>query len=133
MRGVGVAILVGALLGGVARPAAADEPRQAATTPGSRGQHRALWTVVGAGAGFAAGLVLGLRWFDDATYSERKIFTMAVILGAGGAVAGNLAARGQSAAATPGAPRIAGSVDWRQSSQFAHMATRLRAHVQPLE
>ena len=54
---------------------------------------RVLWTVVGAGAGFAAGVYLGFNKFDDATYSDRKIWTTALVGAAAGGVAGALLSR----------------------------------------
>jgi hypothetical protein len=54
---------------------------------------RAIWTVVGAGAGFAAGVYLGFAKFDDATYAERKIWTTAIVGAAAGGVAGALLSR----------------------------------------
>src|SRR5687767_151912 len=52
--------------------------------------NRAAWTAVGAGGGFALGAYLGFRWFDDATYSDRKIWTTAILSTIAGGVAGFL-------------------------------------------
>jgi hypothetical protein len=51
---------------------------------------RTAWTLIGAGVGFGAGMLLGLRKFDDARYAERKIMTTALIGAAAGGLAGNL-------------------------------------------
>jgi hypothetical protein len=48
---------------------------------------RAVWTVVGAAAGFTVGLCAGLRAFDDAIDSDRKIWTLSMASAAGGAAA----------------------------------------------
>ena len=47
-----------------------------------------VWTLVGIGAGFGAGVFLGLHAFDDAINSDRKVWTSAIV----GAAAGGLAA-----------------------------------------
>ena len=52
-----------------------------------------LWTVAGAGAGFAAGVFIGLNKFDDALYSDRKVWTSAIVGAAAGGVAGALLSR----------------------------------------
>lgn len=48
---------------------------------------RALFTLLGAGAGFGAGLWFGLSKFDDAIDSDRKVWTSMIV----GAVAGGAA------------------------------------------
>jgi hypothetical protein len=63
--------------------------QQQPTPPtGSSQKYRAILTIAGAGGGAAAGLFIGLAKFDDATYSERKVTTAAIVGGAGGAVGG---------------------------------------------
>jgi len=52
-----------------------------------------IWTAIGAGAGFAAGVFIGLNKFDDAVYADRKIWTTAIIGAAAGGVAGALLSR----------------------------------------
>ena len=54
---------------------------------------RVVWTLVGIGAGFGAGLFLGLNAFDDATNSDRKVWTSALVGAAAGGLAGNLLSR----------------------------------------
>jgi hypothetical protein len=56
---------------------------------GSTGK-RALWTLVGAGAGFAAGMFFGLSKFDDSIDSDRKVWTSAIVGAVGGGVTGAL-------------------------------------------
>ncbi|MGE0815405.1 MAG: hypothetical protein AB7O28_23655 [Vicinamibacterales bacterium] len=68
-----------AVLIGVVCAAGPVEARDAATV---------AWTAVGAAAGFGVGLLGGLRAFDDAVHSDRKVWTTAVIGGAVGAVVG---------------------------------------------
>ena len=65
-----------------------DSSATSNTTP-----RRVIWTVIGAGAGFAAGVYLGFAKFDDATYAERKIWTSALVGAAAGGVAGALLSR----------------------------------------
>jgi peptidoglycan/LPS O-acetylase OafA/YrhL len=81
-------VLIGLL---AAVPAFADTgeraPKASSTTK------RVVWTLVGAGAGFAAGVFIGLNKFDDALYSDRKVWTSAIVGAAGGAVAGALLSR----------------------------------------
>ena len=82
----------------LATPAFADtgrEPEKSTATkaPSSATCKRVIWTVVGAGAGFAAGVYLGFAKFDDATYAERKIWTTAIVGAAAGGVAGGLLSR----------------------------------------
>ena len=60
----------------------APPPRASSTTK------RVAWTLVGIGAGFAAGVFIGLNAFDDAINSDRKVWTSAIV----GAAAGGLAA-----------------------------------------
>ncbi len=77
----------------LATPASADPARHTAgsskSAPAS-GTKRALWTAVGVGAGFAAGLFIGLNAFDDAVNSDRKVWTSALVGAAAGGLAGNL-------------------------------------------
>ena len=88
---IGLIGLVG--LGIFVAPASADpvaraaRPTKAAATSGSK---RVLWTVVGIGAGFGAGLLIGLNAFDDAIDSDRKVWTSALVGAAAGGLTGNL-------------------------------------------
>ena len=51
-------------------------------------KNRTIFTIGGAGGGFALGIAVGLAAFDDATNSDRKVWTTAVLSGIGGAVGG---------------------------------------------
>lgn len=62
----------------------APAPPPRASSPAAR----LVWTLIGGGIGFGAGLLLGFSKFDDATYAERKIMTTALIGAAIGGVAG---------------------------------------------
>jgi hypothetical protein len=59
-------------------------------TPRSGDSHkyRTTFALAGGGGGFALGLVAGLAAFDDATNSDRKVWTTAVLSAVGGAVGG---------------------------------------------
>ena len=57
------------------------------TSAHHRAPRRVLWTLVGAGGGFGIGLFVGLKRFDDAINSDRKVWTSAIIgAGAGAAI-----------------------------------------------
>lgn len=74
-------------------------PARAQAAPASQASHRAsatkriIWTVIGAGAGFAAGLFFGLDRFDDAVNSDRKVWISAIVGAVAGAVAGGTLSR----------------------------------------
>lgn len=69
-------------------PAAADSGREQAPAGKSNTGKRIAWTIVGAAAGFGAGLFLGLNQFDDAVNSDRKVWTSALVgAGIGGVTA----------------------------------------------
>ena len=55
---------------------------------GQSHKNRTIFTIVGAGGGFAAGLFGGLAAFDDSTNSDRKVWTTAALSSVGGAVGG---------------------------------------------
>jgi len=82
----------------LAVPALADTGRERGQSGDSNAtanatRKRVIWTVIGAGAGFAAGVYLGFAKFDDATYAERKIWTTAIVGAAAGGVGGALLSR----------------------------------------
>lgn len=87
-------------------------------TPAARGRgFKPVWTAIGAGAGFGLGVWIGFRKFDDATYSERKIWTTAIVSAAVGGVLGFLVDRRQARSSNPSltAPApIAAPGEWRQ-------------------
>ena len=100
MRRITTAFLLMALLAAV--PVAAEpkragtEPKRAPAAKSSSTNKRVLWTVIGAGAGFAAGTFIGFNKFDQAVYAERKIWTTAIVGAAAGGVAGALLSRNTS-------------------------------------
>jgi len=51
-------------------------------------RYRTIFALAGGGGGFAVGTFAGLAAFDDATNSDRKVWTTAALSGVGGAVAG---------------------------------------------
>ena len=83
----------------------------------------ALWTIVGAGAGFGLGLFLGLNAFDDAINSDRKVWTSAIAGAAAGGTLGYLVGRSQRSASTPAASAALTEREVRSLAQ----SVRLRA------
>jgi len=127
-------LLCAALLGSVlCQPGlSADEGRAAPRTPPrASSTKRVLWTIVGAGAGFGAGLFLGLNAFDDAIDSDRKVWTSALVGAAAGGVLGNLFSRDrgpspQLRSITP--PRASPEIrlEWRRSVDRDGLEERVR-------
>jgi hypothetical protein len=62
--------------------------QQTAPQSGESHNYRTLFTLAGGGGGFTVGLVAGLAAFDDATNSDRKVWTTAALSAVGGAVGG---------------------------------------------
>lgn len=60
-----------------------------------------LWTSIGAGAGFGLGVYFGLRAFDDAINSDRKVWTAAIAGAAAGGVLGYFVSRGGRPPSSP--------------------------------
>jgi len=85
--------LVGLLLCHV--PVSADTAGRspASTTKASSSSKRVIWTLVGIGAGFGAGVFIGLNAFDDAINSDQKVWTSAIVGAAAGGLAGGLLSR----------------------------------------
>jgi hypothetical protein len=73
---------------------ALSAPAQAQPAP-SIGGRTALWTSVGAGAGFGIGLWAGLTAYDDAINSDRKVWTSAIVGAAAGGTLAYLLTRGR--------------------------------------
>jgi hypothetical protein len=65
----------------------------APSTKASSSTKRVVWTVVGIGAGFGAGLFIGLHAFDDSINSDQKVWTSALVGAAAGGLAGGLLSR----------------------------------------
>lgn len=89
VRSIGSLVLVAFLAGSA--PALADDGPQQKSGPST--SKRAGWIALGAGAGFASGVFLGLNWFDDATNSDRKVWLTAISFAAIGAVTAALLTR----------------------------------------
>ena len=62
-----------------------------APSRGGSGLKRVVWTVVGAGIGFGAGVLVAMVAFEDSVDSDRKGWTTAVVGAALGGIIGNLA------------------------------------------
>jgi len=88
-------VLAVVLLGLFLVPASSFAEPQATppTKKSSSATKKVVWTAIGAGAGFAAGVFLGLNKFDDAINSDRKVWTTAIIGAAAGGVGGWLIGR----------------------------------------
>jgi ElaB/YqjD/DUF883 family membrane-anchored ribosome-binding protein len=72
------------------RPAATQTQT---TRKSSSTSKRVVWTLVGIGAGFGAGLLIGLHAFDDSINSDRKVWTSVIVGAAAGGLAGGLFSR----------------------------------------
>jgi len=85
--------LIGLLLCQV--PVSADTGGRppAPQTKTSSNTKRLAWTLVGIGAGFGAGVFIGLNRFDDSINSDRKVWTSAIVGAAAGGLAGGLLSR----------------------------------------
>jgi hypothetical protein len=109
LRKLGTCALIVAM---ACAPLAADGQSQ----PSSRSNgKRVLWTIVGAAAGFGAGVYLGLNKFDDAVNSDRKVWTTALVGAAAGGVTGAILSRnigrGPSASTRP-MPTPMPAIEW---------------------
>lgn len=93
---------------------AGDRP-SASKARASSTTKRVVWTLVGIGAGFGAGVFLGLHAFDDSINSDRKVWTSAIVGAAAGGLAAGLLSRNVGRTPTVGAsasrgPRLDGPV-----------------------
>ena len=61
---------------------------QASPPSGESHKYRTIFTVAGGAGGFAVGLFAGLAVFDDATNSDRKVWTTAILAAIGGSIGG---------------------------------------------
>lgn len=92
-------------------PALAQARANASAPRSASAAKRTAWTLIGAGLGFGAGMLLGLQKFDDAVYAERKIMTTALIGAAIGGVAGNVLSKdGQPSFAPKEQPAFDGPI-----------------------
>jgi hypothetical protein len=62
--------------------------QQSSPPSGESHKYRTILTLAGGGGGFAIGLFAGLAVFDDATNSDRKVWTTAILAGIGGSIGG---------------------------------------------
>lgn len=62
--------------------------QQSSPPSGESHRYRTILTLAGGGGGFAVGLFAGLAVFDDATNSDRKVWTTAILAGIGGSIGG---------------------------------------------
>ena len=62
--------------------------QQSSPPSGESHKYRTILTLAGGGGGFAVGLFAGLAAFDDATNSDRKVWTTAILAGIGGSIGG---------------------------------------------
>lgn len=85
--------LLGLLLCHVPVSADSEGRSTAAPAKASSSSKRVVWTLVGIGAGFGAGLLIGLNAFDDSINSDQKVWTSALVGAAAGGVAGGLLSR----------------------------------------
>jgi hypothetical protein len=97
----------------------ADSGSQAPSSSRSSGK-RVAWTIIGAAAGFGAGVFLGLNAFDDAVNSDRKVWTTAIVGAAAGGLAGGFLSRSVGrqprTAAAPAAERDRlAEIDWQSA------------------
>jgi hypothetical protein len=81
-------ILVGCLVLFVSAPTFAQTQQPSGARPGPSHKYRTILTIAGGAGGFAAGVYGGIAAFDDDVYSDRKVWTTAIVSGAGGAVGG---------------------------------------------
>ena len=85
--------LIGLLLSQAPVWADAGARPSAPAPQASSTKKRLAWTLVGIGAGFAAGLFIGLSAFDDSINSDRKVWTSVIVGAAAGGLAGGLLSR----------------------------------------
>lgn len=115
-RNVCSAAVIGLMI--AAGTASADEGRPQAPAAKSSSGKRIAWTVIGAAAGFGAGVYLGLNAFDDAVNSDRKVWTTAIVGAAAGGLAGGLLSRNVGRAprgpAAPG-PNRPPEISWESA------------------
>ena len=90
-----VAVLLTALTLVAATPRRVEAQGGSSASPPGKSSvaKRVTWTVIGAAAGFGLGAWFGLHKFDDATNSDRKVWTSALLGAAAGGIAGGLLSR----------------------------------------
>lgn len=86
--------------------------QQGTGKPGPSHKFRTIFTIVGGGGGFVLGVFAGIGAYDDSINASRKITTLAVITGAGGAVGGYFLGRAlDKRGAKPGVTRAPDALD----------------------
>jgi hypothetical protein len=107
-----IVVLVALFMGAPPAAASGDERAQNPPKSSSRSGKRVMWTIIGAAAGFGAGVYFGLNQFDDAVNSDRKVWISALAGAAAGGVTANLLSRnvGPGRGLTPPNQNPAGGV-----------------------
>jgi hypothetical protein len=107
-----IVVLIAVVTAAPVAAASADERAQNAPKVSSGSGKRVLWTIIGAAAGFGAGVYFGLNQFDDAVNSDRKVWISALAGAAAGGVTGNLLSRnvGPGRGLTPPDQNLPGGV-----------------------
>jgi hypothetical protein len=101
----GMLVVAALVLSLPAVPAAQQTQKPRHAGQGSAAK-RTAWTLIGAGLGFGAGLLVGMQQFDDAINSDQKVWTSAIAGAAAGGLAGNLLSR----SVKPSVPRQASPI-----------------------
>jgi hypothetical protein len=115
-------VLAATVLAATGTPARAEEQQRSG---GSKAGTVIKWTLIGAAAGAAAGFGLGFRWYDDAVYSERKIWSSTVLGGGVGGAIGFGIGRWRAHRPAP-APATAPSL-WRPDEPIKFKALTARS------
>jgi hypothetical protein len=96
----------GLLLIAAGQPAFSQQP---APRTAESHKYRVIFTIAGAGGGYTAGVFAGIAAFDDAVNSDRKVWTTALIMAAGGAIGGYFLGRALDKSRSPkggGSPAV---------------------------
>ena len=83
---IGTMVLTWALSGSAFGQASAPAPAESH-------KYRTIVTIAGAGAGFFAGVYIGIAAFEDAVNSDRKVWTTSIVGAAAGGVGGYFVGR----------------------------------------
>jgi hypothetical protein len=97
MRSIAAVSILSLVLLATPHSAAAQQQQSSPTQASkSRSSHRTLWTIVGIGAGFVGGMLIGMHEFDDAINSSQKVWMSSIAGAAAGGLAGNLLSANQA-------------------------------------
>ena len=102
---------------------------QPAGSPPHKG-HPVAWTIAGAGGGFALGMFVGLKAFDDDVDSDRKVWTTAVVSAAAGGAIAYLLSRRHTPARRAGASPLTDAELHELAARFS-AANKARPNVAP--